>query len=712
MSKQVKAIPSNATQAAGKTGIRAAVFGAPTGTNVVGTTHKQFADQSFDSTGTLTLDVADVGALSVGDAVRVYAESATESFSALVDAFVASTAADIDPTAWVMTPAAAQNLALEVPGGTAASGDRLIIIVGLLDTAGADRTATAPSAQGTWTEVVNDGFASQASRMYVWDREMTASLTTAQLNNLGGNTYAVATSENQLATAAVILCRGGRAQTIAPTTGEFSSRPVAPGGQLLASSSTVLRLMFAKNWPRSGSVPTGTTQLIDTYDGLVGSPYNGMGLLVGWSRETASSTPTTLPSATFTMTDPNNADAETGDNYTTATIILEGAGGTVAPPPPTGSRFWVGSHQHGNEAVSFERYSGGSAFDFSVIRSHNAEYLQQNGQHMGWWIGRSSGVNQYQWSVLDNWCAYHKAKGRRLLWNCFGNPTFLARNTTTDAYGIAGGSSYVESSNRAAYRQFVSDTVQRIISQQGADFLVGVEAWNEPVGGETSDNSQFLKASGYANDWSLSSIQQCIADITQDVYLGVRAVNSTVPVIGFAHAWWGSPIDKIIASRCTDGSPIYNYCDAFSFHPYGMSDQFDPNNSNSRSLSALKASILSKLPESQRSKPLFATECAMPELWDAGNPSAVWWKNLYDNNKPQLATTQYNWVQEFKAGGWSGVMLYSSDGGWNDNGTWGTGDHGSGYNFLGLSANAQSGAINNEIAAAWTQANSNLHSWG
>ncbi len=712
MSKQVQATPNNPTQAANKTGVRAAVWDAPSGTDVVGTVLKQFAAQSFDADGTLTLDLSDVTAASAGAEVRVYAETATESFSALMNAFVSSGAANLDPTAWTFTPAAAQNIALEIPGGTAAAGDRVIIMVGLLDTAGANRTATAPNAQGTWTEVVNDGFASQASRLYVWDREMTASLSTAQLNNLGGNTYAIATSENEIAVAAVFLCRGARSQTIVPTTGDFTSRPVAPGGQLLASSSTVLRLMFSKNWPRSGTVPTGTTELVDTYDGLAGSPYNGLGLLVGWSRETTTTSPGTLPSATFTMTDPNNSDAEEGDNYTAATIIIEEGGGAPPPPPPSGSRFWFGAHQHGNGSTSFERYAGGSAFNFSVIRSHNAEYLQQNGQHMGWWTGRNNGVNIYQWSVLDNWCAYHKAKGRRMLWNVFGNPTFLARNNTVDAYGIPGGSSYVDSGNRAAYRQFVADTVQRIIAQQGAEFLVGVEAWNEPIGGETSDNSQFLKANGYANDWSLSSIQQCIADITQDVYLGVRAVNSTLPVIGFAHTWGGDPIDKIIASRCTDGSPIYNYCDWFSYHPYGMSDQFDADNSDDRSLSALKASFLSKLPASQRTKPLIATECALPELWDMNNPSVVWWTDLYDNSNAQLAQIQYDWVQEFKQGGWQGVFLYSVDGGYNGAGAWDGGDVGSGYQFLGLSSTAENGTINAAIAASWSLANTNLHSWG
>lgn len=710
MPKTVRVIPANPTQAAGKGGVRAVVFGAPTGNNLVGATHKQLANLAFDSSGVLTLDVDDVGALSAGNAVKIYAESASESLSALLDAVVENTTAALDPTAWVFTPAAAQNVPLQVPGGSAAAGDRLIILLGLLDSAGANRTATAPTAQGTWNTVIDDGFLSQTSRLYVYDRELTATLTTAQLNNLGGNTYAIATSENQRVVAAVIKCRGARTLPVAVSpAAEFSSAPTSPGSSVSVADSTVLRLCLSKNYPRKADSPG--TEIVETY-GDNGS--NGHGLIVSWSREPVQ---TALPPGTFTLRDPFNADAITGDVYTAATIVLDGTGGAAPPPPVTGAAFLFGAHQHGRPRASgsFERYPGGSAFDYSVIRSHNAEWLQSNGQHMGWWTGRSNGVNVYDWAVLDDWCAYHKAKGRRMLWNVFGNPTFLARDTTVDAYGIAGGSSYVASTNRPAYRQFVADTVQRILATQGGDFLVGVEAWNEPVGGEVSDNSQFLKANGYPNNWGLSSIQQCIADITQDVYLGVRSVNATIPVIGFAHAWWTTTIDKIIAARCTDGSPIYQYCDAFSFHPYGFSDQWDASNANGRSLSALKTDILARLPASQRAKPLWATECALPELWSGTAASTVWWKGQYTASKAALAQIQYNWAQEFKSGGWSGVFLYTVDGGWQNSssaGVWAGGDAGSGYNFLGLSDTAVAPARNAEIASALSLANTNLHSYG
>ena len=710
MPKTIRAIPANPTQAAGKGGLRAVVFGAPTGNNLVGTTHKQLANLTFDSSGVLALDVDDVAALSAGNAVKIYAESASESFSALLDAVVESTAATLDPTAWVFTPAAAQNVALQVPGGSAAAGDRLIIVLGLLDSAGANRTATAPTAQGTWNTVIDDGFNGQFSRLYVYDRELTATLTTAQLNNLGANTYAITTSENQRVVAAVIKCRGSRTQPVAISpSAEFSSSPIAPSSSVSVADSTVLRVCLSKNFPRSADSPG--TEIVESYGD---NGTNGHGLIVSWSREAVQ---TALPAAPFTLRDPYAGGAITADAYTAATIVLDGTGGAAPAPAVTGAKFLFGAHQHGRPRTSgsFERYPGGSEFDYSVIRSHNAEWLQANGQHMGWWTGRSNNVNVYDWAVLDDWCAYHKARGRRMLWNCFGTPTFLARNATVDAYGIAGGSSYVSSTNRPAYRQFVADTVQRILATQGADFLVGVEVWNEPIGGEVSDNSQFLKANGYANDWSLSSIQQCIADIHQDVYLGVRSVSLIVPVIGFAHAWWTTTIDKVIAARCTDGSLIYQYCDAFSFHPYGFSDQWDASNANGRSLSALKTDILARLPASQRGKPLWATECALPELWSGAAASTVWWKGQYTASKAALAAIQYNWIQEFKAGGWAGVFVYTVDGGWANSssaGVWAGGDASSGYNFLGLSDTAVAPARNAEISTAWSLANANLHSYG
>jgi hypothetical protein len=699
MPKVVKATPSNPTAAASKSGIKAAVWSAPTGSDIVGTVRKQFQNQSFDAAGTLTLDVDDVGALNAGDAVVVFAQSATEAFSGLLDCVVSSTASSLDP-AVATTDGVDNSIELTLPGGTAASGDRIIIVVAIYDS-GKTRTLAAPTQQGTWNTLVDDGYGGKNGRLYVYDRELNATITSL--------TALTATGTAGQWLAAVIKARGARTQPVAVQSAEFAAAFVAPGINATVADSTLLRVAFSKNWPRYFTSPG--TELFD----IRGASYIGMA--GSWSRVQAGY----QNAASFIPSD-TAGGAPSGDDYTAVSIVLDGTGGAVTPPPPTGAQFFFGAHQHGRSHTSgasginiYERYSGGSAFSFSVIRSHNAEPLQFDGQHMGWWAGRAGGINLYAWEKFDAWCQYHKDRGRRLLWNVFGNPTWIARNTTTDAYGFPGGCSYVTQANRPAYRQFVADTVAHILSTFGADFLVGVEAWNEPIGGESGDNSQFLKASGYDNTQGLSSIQQCIADITKDVYLGVRSVTSTVPVIGFAHAWWGSPIDKIIASKTSEGEPIWQFCDIFSFHPYGFSDQWDSSNANGRSLSTLKADILSKLPASQRSKPLWATECAMPELWNGSIASTVWWTGEYAASKDALATKQYNWVAEFKNGGWGAVFVYSVDGGWTNTGngtSWAGGDHSSGYNFLGLSSTSMSGALNTQIAAAWTLANTNLHSWG
>lgn len=698
MPKVVKATPSNPSAAASKTGIKAAVWSAPTGSDLVGTIRKQLQNQSFDAAGTLTLDVDDVGALSAGDAVVVFAQSATEAFSGLLDCVVSSTASSLDPTV-ATTDGVDNSIELTLPGGTAASGDRIIIAVGIYDS-GKARTLAAPTQQGTWTTIVDDGYGGKNGRLYVFERELNGTITS--LTDLA----ATGTAGQWLAV--VVKARGARTQPVATQTAEFAAAFVAPGINATVADSTLLRIAFAKNWPRYYASPA--TELWD----IRGASYISMA--GSWSRVQSGF----QAAASFIPSD-TAGGAPSGDDYTAVSIMLDGTGGAVVPPPPTGAKFLFGAHQHGrkHEQASglplYERYPGGSAFAYSVIRSHNAEPLQFNGQHMGWWLGRANGVNQYDWTKFDAWCEYHRAKGRRLLWNVFGNPTWLARNATEDTYGLLGGCSYVSQANRPAYRQFVAETVQHILSTFGSDFLVGVEAWNEPIGGEVSDNSQFLKASGYDNTQGLSSIQQCIADITKDVYLGVRQVSSTIPVIGFAHAWWGSPIDKIIASKTTEGEPIWQFCDVFSFHPYGFSDQIDPTNASGRSLSTLKADILSKLPASQRSKPLWATECAMPELWNGALASTVWWTGEYNSSKDALAQKQYNWCAEFKNAGWQALIVYSVDGGWTNTGSgtsWAGGDHSSGYNFLGLSSTSMSGALNSQIAAAWTLANTNLHSWG
>lgn len=703
--KQITVTPANPTDSAYKTAVQAVVFGAPTGTNLVGTVHKQFSELSFDSAGALTLDVSDVGALNANDSVRVYAENASESLSALLAGVVSSVGTSLDPVAWSGT-GTAQNIALTIPGGSAVSGERLIIILALQDTAGGNRVASAaPTAQGSWNTVADDGFGGLVNRLYIYDREMTATLTTAGLNNLGGNTYAIATNENQLYAAAVIKCKGARNASVIKNISEFSSRPTGGAVPISVNGSTVIDVIMSRNWPRSYSPASGMTELVDV--NVVAS--NGIGLDVSWSRQDAQ---IAYPAREYIMED---TGVETGDDYVSYSIVLDGIGGAVVTPPASGSMFLFGAHQHGQDG-SFERFSGGSPFTYSVIRSHNAQYLQANGQHMGWWTGRSGGLNTYDWAVLDNWINYHKAKGRRVYWSCFGTPTFLARNTVLDAFGKAGGSSYVSSANRPAYRQFVTDTVNHIITTHGASILVGVGVWNEPVGGDSSDNGQFLKANGYPAANGLSSIQTCIADIHQDIYLGVRAASSTIPVIGFEMSYSGSNFDRIIAAKSTDGTPIYQFCDAFAFHPYGISDQTEWNGLG-RSMSALKSDFYARLPATQRSKQLWATECAMPEIFNgSGGATFIAWNNVYNSSKANCAQMQYDWVGEFKAGGWSACFVYAVDNGWNEDGSgWnssGSDNMSTGRQYLGLTGNDVSGAVNTQIAAKWTQANTDFHSWG
>jgi len=415
-----------------------------------------------------------------------------------------------------------------------------------------------------------------------------------------------------------------------------------------------------------------------------------------------------------------------------------GGGSSVA-------NFGFGSHQHmrGDWSGSsgswiFERYAGGSAHDYSIVRSHDCDALQYGGQHMGWWSGVSGGVNTYSWTGYHDWCAYHYAKGRKLVLDIFGTPTFLARkfdgtNYIPDAYGIPGGCSYVEQADRAKYRQFVQDTVA-YTNTNFPGFLIAVEAWNEGIGGDGeweitdtgvtgheytlhADNSQFLHARGYRNDWGLTAIQQCMADITKDIYMGTKAADPSMTVIGFAHAWGtGAWLDKILAARTTEGENIWQFCDAFSFHPYGISDQIDPSNSSGRNLTAFTAAIRAKLPPSKASADLWATECAMPELWDMGLPSSSWWEGLYNSNKSALGSAQYAWAAEFRALGWRALITYSVDNGWatspvNASAGWDGGSHGSGYNFLGLSGNDMGGAINTQIANSWSQVNADMHVW-
>ncbi len=393
------------------------------------------------------------------------------------------------------------------------------------------------------------------------------------------------------------------------------------------------------------------------------------------------------------------------------------------------AEFYFGSHQHGM-GNAFERYTGGSAINFSVVRNHNAEYLETwEGGQVGWWTGISGTTNQYNWTKFDAWCDYHAAKGRRLLLNFYSNPNWtapdgssIARNSTPDSWGRAGGSSYVRAAYRENYRQMVANTVSRLVSRMGATFVVAVEAWNEPIGGEgtdgrAADDSQFLKANGYPAYSGTSSIQTLLADITYDIHTGLRSVNSTIPLLVGAGAWGGSWLPKTTAARTSTGVLMLSYGDGFSFHPYGTSDQwkaFNPsyNDWNLTSLTTEIRSALTQGGAQYTNMPLWATECAMFAPFNGGQ-NAEYWKGWYDADKTDLAQRQYNWVKEYKDKGWKSLITYSVDSGWSNStpNQWVGGEAGA-YQFLGLSGAAMNGAINTQIAAKWSQANADLHSWG
>lgn len=703
MAKIVKVTPSNPTAAASVSGVTAAVFGAPSGNNLVGTVHKQLANQSFDSAGTMTLDVDDVGALSAGTAVKVLAQNASHTLRGLLDCVVESTASSLTPTAGTAS-GTGQSVTFSFPAGSPASGDRMLVYVLLFQSSGGNRTCPTPT---NLTLLYDSGFSyggtTYTGRLYIFEEALTTTRTSYS---------SVTSSVAGQWLSAVVWTRGAR--TLAPQAhvSEFASAMVAPAITTSVDSSLLLRVACSRQWPRYFN-PAGT-ELTDQR----GASNLGMGICYS-----TAATAGTQPAATITATD-TDGGAATGDDYIAVTIALDGTGGAPPPPPPSGTRFLFGCHQHGNGSTSFERKPGGAPFAYSVIRNHNAEYLQQGNSHVGWWIGHSGGLNQYNWSILDNWCDYHNGKGRRLLLNFFGNPSFIRRIDDQDAWGWTGTCSYVAQADRPKYRQFVVDTLQHLRARYGTSFVVAVECWNEPTGGQgdsgrDADNSQFLQARDYKSPAGSTyadgtAIFKCYADICKDIYTATKSVDTALPVLVGAHAWWGGHVAAMLgATTSDDGTNICEYADAFSFHAYGFSDQAGwPSGSaisgSGRSLSTLTSDIIELIPTGHKHKKLWCTEAAMPELWDVGNASSVEWIDWYDNeSKATLAQRQYNWVGEFKAAGWQALITYSADGGYNaSTGAWAGGDHSSGYTFMGDPwANA-------EVAAAWTSANTNFHNWG
>jgi len=292
-------------------------------------------------------------------------------------------------------------------------------------------------------------------------------------------------------------------------------------------------------------------------------------------------------------------------------------------------------------------------YDYGPIRSHNVEALNATG-HNHWWTGRQSQRNRYEWERLDRWVDKVTARGHPIVLNLFGVPAFAARlRDYRDVYGMVGGTS--GPGDMMAWQEFVRDTTARIIERKGASNLIAVEAWNEPIGDDVNGNGKFLVSRGYAPGHR-DAQAALLADITKHTYLGVRSVPAArhVPVLYGAQAYLdGKSLDRLLNAQTTAGDLALRFCDAVSFHPYGVFD----GNGVQPGLTSLTQTIRQKLERINAGHlPLWASEVGLNAPWH--DRVAKWWRGLDGDRR---AATLYEWIQQYKRLGWRAVITYSAE---------------------------------------------------
>ncbi|TAK86773.1 MAG: hypothetical protein EPO09_19290 [Aquabacterium sp.] len=196
--------------------------------------------------------------------------------------------------------------------------------------------------------------------------------------------------------------------------------------------------------------------------------------------------------------------------------------------------------------MSFHRYPGPSERRYGAIDMDYrfARSLAATGMSaMEWW----KGDDDYDWTHIDEWAAFHGKDGHKLLMVFSGSPTWAsARPREQSVMYVPGLAAPPAKKYWPAYGRMVTATLERLKGR-----LIGVECWNEPdlIGAFTGTQTE-------------------LADLCKIVATKSRQLDPSVPVIcPQAESPYG--MSFVLGAKTSEGEPLPQFCDIVGAHVYG-----------------------------------------------------------------------------------------------------------------------------------------------
>lgn len=286
--------------------------------------------------------------------------------------------------------------------------------------------------------------------------------------------------------------------------------------------------------------------------------------------------------------------------------------------------------------MSFHRYPGRSQQALGPLRLEYdfARSLAADGMSgMEWWRG----VDQYEWSMVDRWAAFHAREGRGVIMVFSGSPTWASmRPKEHSSMWIPGYAAPPERRYWPAYGRLVEETVKRLRGK-----LTAVECWNEPdlIGGFTGTATE-------------------LADLCKIVSTKTKTSAPEVPVIcPQAESAHGLPF--VLNARTSEGEPITQFCDYVGAHVYGaMSEDLEGRAYDEHRLHEELWRMQGYLAQFGIDKPLAVTEYGVASC---GGRPLNGHKMFSQMSSEAAGVAMFQAIRAFREGGVRLLGLYSYD---------------------------------------------------
>ncbi len=302
---------------------------------------------------------------------------------------------------------------------------------------------------------------------------------------------------------------------------------------------------------------------------------------------------------------------------------VDGDGDGDSPPLPS---FAVGLTFNGHPG---ERENGPVLATYSVVRLAAYEPLV----YLSWWTG----VDTYDWTLLDAWVGYHAGQGARGMLMMEGVPRWASSNPdapNSEYPALLGGNQAIATQYYAAYGRMIQATLARY-----ANFWMAVEGWSQAVPGSGS-----FQGTGTE-----------LAEMQRIVYASTKAHNPALPVLSPAIPLViDANADAILSVRTGDDVPIRDFFDWVAYHPYNAFGDAGgpPGRADLRPLHDWLVGYMNS--EWGFAKPLYVTGWG---VYDFGGPPI----GYCQMTQQQKATALYEVLKTSQELGERGFIMYSYD---------------------------------------------------